>query len=136
MWTAMGNRISMIRIGSTSIVTTLLNVTSLSAVLVTVILIFVPLLHFKASKSAIFPFTLGLDTKIDASASGIAWTNNGVDIDYNYTGNTTIEIPLEVTKAGNRNYNSATAKGKMKILSPSESTLSISQPGKIYYVQK
>ncbi len=70
---------------------------------------------------------------VDASASGIAWTNNGVDIDYNYTGNTTIEIPLEVTKAGNRNYNSATAKGKMKILSPSESTLSISQPGKIYY---
>jgi len=70
---------------------------------------------------------------VDASANGVAWTNNGVDIEYNYSGDTTIEIPLHVEKAGNRNYNKTEADGKMKILSPEESSLSINQPGKIYY---
>ncbi len=70
---------------------------------------------------------------VDASANGVAWTNNGVDIEYNYSGDTAIEIPLHVEKAGNRNYNKAEADGKMRILSPNESNLSINQPGKIYY---
>ena len=70
---------------------------------------------------------------VDTSANGVAWTNNGVDIEYNYSGDTAIEIPLHVEKAGNRNYNKAEADGKMRILSPNESNLSINQPGKICY---
>ncbi len=70
---------------------------------------------------------------VDASANGVAWTNNGIDIEYNYSGDPTIEIPLHVEKAGNRNYNKTEANGKMRILSPDESNLSINQPGKIYY---
>ncbi len=70
---------------------------------------------------------------VDASANGVAWTNNGIDIEYNYSGETGIEIALHVEKAGNRNYNKTEADGKMRILSPDESNLSINQPGKIYY---
>ncbi len=71
---------------------------------------------------------------IDSSISTtIAWTSNGIDIDYNYSGATGITIPLHVEKAGNRNYNRAQATGSMKILGPNESTLAISRPGTIIY---
>ncbi len=70
---------------------------------------------------------------IDSSIStSIAWTNNGVDIEYNYTGNG-IDIPLHVEKAGNRNYNKAEANGSMHIMGPDENTLAINRPGKIVY---
>ena len=70
---------------------------------------------------------------IDSSIStSIAWTNNGVDIEYNYTGNG-IDIPLHVEKVGNRNYNKAEATGSMHIMGPDENTLAINRPGKIVY---
>ena len=70
---------------------------------------------------------------IDSSIStSIAWTNNGVDIEYNYTGNG-IDIPLHVEKVGNRNYNKAEANGTMHIMGPDENTLAINRPGKIVY---
>jgi len=70
---------------------------------------------------------------IDSSIStSIAWTNNGVDIEYNYTGNG-IDIPLHVEKVGNRNYNKAEANGSMHIMGPDENTLAINRPGKIVY---
>ncbi|MCI9525236.1 MAG: cadherin repeat domain-containing protein, partial [Erysipelotrichaceae bacterium] len=70
---------------------------------------------------------------VDESANGIAWTNNGIDIEYNYSGDTTIEIPLHVEKAGNRNYNKAVADGILRILGQEESTLAINQLGKVVY---
>ena len=71
---------------------------------------------------------------IDSSIStSVAWTNNGVDIEYNYSGEEGIDIPLHVEKAGNRNYNKATAEGSMRIMGPDESTLAVNRPGKIVY---
>ncbi len=70
---------------------------------------------------------------VGSSANGIAWTNNGVDIQYNYEKEEGIVIPLHVEKAGNRDYNKAEADGTMKILGKDESTLAINSPGKIVY---
>ncbi len=70
---------------------------------------------------------------IGEGGNGVAWTNNGKDIEYSYDGEESIEIALHVEKAGNRNYNKAEAEGIMKILGKEESSLSISQPGKVVY---
>ncbi len=75
-------------------------------------------------------YYITVDTSI---ASGIAWTNDGINIVYNYSGDDGIDIPLHVEKQGNRNYNKATADGQMRIMGPDESTLSINVPGKITY---
>jgi len=75
-------------------------------------------------------YYITIDTSINTS---IAWTNNGVDIEYDYDGESGIDIPLHVEKAGNRNYNKATAEGSMRILGPDESTLAVNRPGKIVY---
>ncbi|MCI9293431.1 MAG: cadherin repeat domain-containing protein, partial [Erysipelotrichaceae bacterium] len=70
---------------------------------------------------------------VGASGSGIAWTNNGIDIEYDYDEEEGIEIPIHVEKPGNRNYNKAEADGTLKILGQDESTLAINQPGKVVY---
>ncbi|MCI9293552.1 MAG: hypothetical protein HFF01_09290 [Erysipelotrichaceae bacterium] len=75
-------------------------------------------------------YLISIDASIDSS---IAWTSDGVNIQYNYTGEKDINIPLHVEKAGNRNYNKAEANGLMRILGPDESTLTINRPGKIEY---
>ncbi len=75
-------------------------------------------------------YYITIDPSIPTS---LAWTSNGIDIEYNYDKEEGIEIPLHVEKAGNRNYNKAEANGKMRILGPDESTLTINRPGKIVY---
>ncbi len=70
---------------------------------------------------------------VGQAGNGIAWTNNGVDIEYNYDEEEGIIIPLHVEKEGNRNYNKAEADGTLKILGQEESTLAINQPGKVVY---
>ena len=71
---------------------------------------------------------------IDNSIStSIAWTNDGVSIDYNYSGNNGLDIPLHVEKPGNRNYNKAETDGMMHIMGPNENTLALNRPGKIIY---
>ncbi len=78
-------------------------------------------------------YYITIDSSINTS---VAWTNNGVDIEYNYSGNDGIDIPLHVEKAGNRNYNKATAEGSMRIMGPDESTLAVNRPGKIVYGER
>lgn len=75
-------------------------------------------------------YYITVDTSI---ASGIAWTNDGINIEYNYSGNDGLDIPLHVEKQGNRNYNKATANGQMRIMGLDESSLAITVPGKIVY---
>ncbi len=70
---------------------------------------------------------------IGSSGNGIAWTNNGVDIEYDHDEEEGIEIPIHVEKPGNRNYNKAEADGMLKILGKDESSLAINQPGKVVY---
>ena len=41
-------------------------------------------------------YYITVDTSI---ASGIAWTNDGINIEYNYSGNDGLDIPLHVEKA-------------------------------------
>ena len=86
--------------GNTCTVIVLLNGVSPFAVLVTLILIVVLPLYFNASNSALFP----------------VWTNDGVNIEYNYNGDNGLDIPLHVEKPGNRNYNKAEADGMMHIM--------------------
>ena len=70
---------------------------------------------------------------VGQAGNGIAWTNNGIDIEYDYDEEEGIIIPLHVEKEGNRNYNKAEADGTLKILGQEESTLAINQPGKVVY---
>ncbi len=75
-------------------------------------------------------YFITIDNSISTS---IAWTNDGVNIDYSYSGDNGLDIPLHVEKPGNRNYNKAEADGMMHIMGPNENTLAINRPGKIIY---
>ncbi|NBJ65441.1 cadherin repeat domain-containing protein, partial [bacterium c-19] len=75
-------------------------------------------------------YYITVDTSVSPST---AWTNDGVEIEYDYSGETGIDIPLHVEKQGNRNYNKAEADGMMHIMGPDENMLAISSPGKIIY---
>ncbi len=71
---------------------------------------------------------------VDSSGNtSIAWTNDGVEIEYDYDGEEGMDIPLHVEKQGNRNYNKAEADGILHIMGPDESMLAVSSPGKIIY---
>ena len=75
-------------------------------------------------------YFITIDNSISTS---IAWTNDGVNIDYSYSGDNGLDIPLHVEKPGNRNYNKAEADGMMHIMGPNENTLALNRPGKIIY---
>ncbi len=75
-------------------------------------------------------YFITIDSGISTS---IAWTNDGVNIDYSYSGDNGLDIPLHVEKPGNRNYNKAEADGMMHIMGPNENTLALNRPGKIIY---
>ncbi len=75
-------------------------------------------------------YYITVDTSVNTS---IAWTNDGVEIEYDYSGENGIDIPLHVEKQGNRNYNKAEADGMLHIMGPDENMLAISSPGKIIY---
>ncbi len=75
-------------------------------------------------------YFITIDNSISTS---IAWTNDGVSIEYSYSGNNGLDIPLHVEKPGNRNYNKAETDGMMHIMGPNENTLALNRPGKIIY---
>ena len=75
-------------------------------------------------------YYITVDTSVNTST---AWTNDGVEIEYDYSGENGIDIPLHVEKQGNRNYNKAEADGMMHIMGPDENMLAVSSPGKIIY---
>ncbi len=75
-------------------------------------------------------YYITVDTSVNTS---IAWTNDGVEIEYDYDGENGIDIPLHVEKQGNRNYNKAEADGILHIMGPDENMLAVSSPGKIIY---
>ncbi len=75
-------------------------------------------------------YFITIDNSISTS---IAWTNDGVNIEYSYSGNNGLDIPLHVEKPGNRNYNKVETDGMMHIMGPNENTLALNRPGKIIY---
>ena len=75
-------------------------------------------------------YFITIDNSISTS---IAWTNDGVSIEYSYSGNNGLDIPLHVEKPGNRNYNKVGTDGMMHIMGPNENTLAMNRPGKIIY---
>ena len=75
-------------------------------------------------------YYITVDTSVNTST---AWTNDGVEIEYDYGGENGIDIPLHVEKQGNRNYNKAEADGILHIMGPDENMLAVSNPGKIIY---
>ncbi len=75
-------------------------------------------------------YYITVDTSVNTST---AWTNDGVEIEYDYDGENGIDIPLHVEKQGNRNYNKAEADGILHIMGPDENMLVVSNPGKIIY---
>ena len=75
-------------------------------------------------------YFITIDNSISTS---IAWTNDGVSVEYSYSGNNGLDIPLHVEKPGNRNYNKAETDGMMHIMGPNENTLALNRPGKIIY---
>ncbi|NBJ65476.1 hypothetical protein D5266_09890, partial [bacterium c-19] len=75
-------------------------------------------------------YFITIDNSISTS---IAWTNDGVSIEYSYSGNNGLDIPLHVEKPGNRNYNKVGTDGMMHIMGPNENTLALNRPGKIIY---
>ncbi len=75
-------------------------------------------------------YYITVDTSVNTST---AWTNDGIEIEYDYDGENGIDIPLHVEKQGNRNYNKAEADGILHIMGPDENMLAVSSPGKIIY---
>ncbi len=75
-------------------------------------------------------YYITVDTSVNTST---AWTNDGIEIEYDYDGEEGIDIPLHVEKQGNRNYNKAEADGILHIMGPDENMLAVSSPGKIIY---
>ena len=75
-------------------------------------------------------YYITVDTSVNTST---AWTNDGIEIEYDYDGEEGIDIPLHVEKQGNRNYNKAEAEGILHIMGPDENMLAVSSPGKIIY---
>ncbi len=75
-------------------------------------------------------YYITVDTSVNTST---AWTNDGVEIEYDYDGENGIDIPLHLEKQGNRNYNKAEADGILHIMGPDENMLAVSSPGKISY---
>ncbi len=75
-------------------------------------------------------YYITVDTSVNTST---AWTNDGIEIEYDYDGENGIDIPLHVEKQGNRNYNKAEADGILHIMGPDENMLAVSNPGKIIY---
>ncbi|NBJ65430.1 hypothetical protein D5266_09640, partial [bacterium c-19] len=75
-------------------------------------------------------YYITIDNSISTST---AWTNDGVNIEYNYNGDNGLDIPLHVEKPANRNYKKAEADGMMHIMGPDENTLALNRPGKIIY---
>ena len=63
----------------------------------------------------------------------IAWTNDNKSVDYNYSGDTGIDIKIHATKPMNRNYKAAEADGTIHIMGPDENILAITSPGQIIY---
>ena len=75
-------------------------------------------------------YYITVDTSVSTST---AWTNDGIEIEYDYDREEGIDIPLHVEKQGNRNYNKAEADGMLHIMGPDENMLAVSSPGKIIY---
>ncbi|MCI8851307.1 MAG: hypothetical protein HFE82_07200 [Erysipelotrichaceae bacterium] len=75
-------------------------------------------------------YYITVDSSVNTS---IAWTNDGIEIEYDYDGEEGMDIPLHVEKQGNRNYNKAEADGILHIMGPDENMLAVSSPGKIIY---
>lgn len=71
--------------------------------------------------------------EVDPNESSTAWTNNGIDIQYSYTGDNGKDIALQVSLPGGRNYENATGTGTLHILGTNEAMLTVSTPGRIIY---
>ncbi len=71
--------------------------------------------------------------EVDVNESSTAWTNNGTDIQYSYSGDNGKDIKLKVSLPGNRNYENVDGNGTLHILGTSEAMLTVSTPGKITY---
>ncbi|MCI9312809.1 MAG: hypothetical protein HFE68_05525 [Erysipelotrichaceae bacterium] len=63
----------------------------------------------------------------------IAWTNDGVTIQYHWSDAQSKQIKLQVTKPADRNYKAANGTGTLHILGANENSLTLSTPGKITY---
>lgn len=72
--------------------------------------------------------------EIDPSEdNSIAWTNDGVTIQYNWNDSQGKDIRLKVSKPADRNYKVAEGSGVLHILGADENVLTLSTPGKIIY---
>ncbi|MCI8541679.1 MAG: hypothetical protein HFE67_09260, partial [Erysipelotrichaceae bacterium] len=72
--------------------------------------------------------------EIDPSEdNSIAWTNDGVTIQYNWNDPQGKDIRVKVSKPADRNYKAAEGSGTLHILGADENVLTLSTPGKITY---